>query len=214
MSHVRECGVLLAVVALALSGCSNNPSRIEYKAGTFYFDGVLGGAKHAGKRQTLSDQFGEDTEALSLIVEKEVILAALRAANIRNRSLSAADVMKIESEWRSASADDSIVTSRIDGPCSALLAKFVASHVKFAEVFVTDRHGLNVCQSQKTTDYEQADEKWWVEASAATQPTHGKLEHDLSADAIGVAIYIPILEPGTQTLMGLAKGLVWREMPK
>ncbi|RPJ72977.1 MAG: PAS domain S-box protein [Alphaproteobacteria bacterium] len=30
-----------------------------------------------------------------------------------------------------------------------------------AEVFVTNKYGLNVAQTSKTTDYYQADEKWW-----------------------------------------------------
>lgn len=37
-------------------------------------------------------------------------------------------------------------------------------HEVFAEVFVTNRYGANAGQSQKTSDYYQADETWWQKA--------------------------------------------------
>ncbi|MBN2566319.1 MAG: HAMP domain-containing protein, partial [Candidatus Eisenbacteria bacterium] len=37
-------------------------------------------------------------------------------------------------------------------------------HEVFSEVFVTNRYGANVAQSQRTSDYYQADEGWWQEA--------------------------------------------------
>jgi signal transduction histidine kinase len=36
----------------------------------------------------------------------------------------------------------------------------------YGEIFVTNRHGVNVAQTQQTSDYYQADELWWQRASA------------------------------------------------
>ena len=34
----------------------------------------------------------------------------------------------------------------------------------FVEIFVTNKYGVNIAQSQRTSDYYQADEEWWQEA--------------------------------------------------
>ncbi|MFA5239216.1 MAG: ATP-binding protein [Phycisphaerae bacterium] len=57
----------------------------------------------------------------------------------------------------------------------------------FTEVFVTNKYGANVAQSQKTTDYYQADEQWWQEAARnGTYLTD--VEYDESSDIYSIAI--------------------------
>ena len=36
----------------------------------------------------------------------------------------------------------------------------------YAEIFVTNKYGVNVAQTNRTSDYYQADEEWWQEATA------------------------------------------------
>ncbi len=57
----------------------------------------------------------------------------------------------------------------------------------FTEVFITNKYGANVAQSQKTTDYYQADEQWWQEAAKnGTYLTD--VEYDESLDVNSIAI--------------------------
>ncbi|MDP8213443.1 MAG: PAS domain S-box protein [Candidatus Zapsychrus exili] len=37
-------------------------------------------------------------------------------------------------------------------------------HKEFGEVFITNRYGVNIAQTSKTSDYYQADEEWWRKA--------------------------------------------------
>jgi hypothetical protein len=214
MSRVRTRPILSLLALLAVCACSTGSNRVEYEGGTFYFDGLLDGERQAANRDALNDQFTEDTDALERIVHHQTILAALKTANERNRLLTPADIVRIESAWRGAKESDSAVASHVDAGCGQMLRDFRSRNPSFAEVFVTDRRGFNVCQSNKTTDFYQADEPWWLEASREPGPTHGKLELDASTGAIGVALYVPILEPGTKALIGVAKGLVWRQTPE
>jgi signal transduction histidine kinase len=54
-------------------------------------------------------------------------------------------------------------------------------HSVFSEVFVTNKYGANAAQTQKTTDYYQADEKWWQIAKQHGVFV-GDVEYDKSAD--------------------------------
>lgn len=50
----------------------------------------------------------------------------------------------------------------------------------FGEVFVTNRYGANAAQTQKTSDYYQADEQWWQMAKEDGLYV-GNVEYDQSA---------------------------------
>lgn len=57
----------------------------------------------------------------------------------------------------------------------------------FTEVFVTNKYGANVAQSQKTTDYYQADEQWWQEATRNGTYLED-VKYDKSSDVYSIAI--------------------------
>jgi len=61
----------------------------------------------------------------------------------------------------------------------------------FGEAFVTNKYGANVAQTGKTSDYYQADEKWWQEAKKDGLYV-GDVEYDKSADVYGTDIGIRI----------------------
>jgi hypothetical protein len=212
MSRGWICWILVG--AATSFGCSSGPKNVEYDQGTFYFDGPLAGEHHEDTRNALNDQFSEDTQQLARFAHHPDVLEALRRASQANKSLTPADIVRIDSAWRVASPGDAAIVSRIDAHCSRMLEEFQTRNPSFAEVMITDRRGFNVCQSNKTTDYYQGDERWWIDTFGSTKPSHGKLERDASAEAIGVSIYLPVSEPGTGNPLGVAKGLIWRDMPE
>ena len=56
----------------------------------------------------------------------------------------------------------------------------VYGHKVFGECFVTNKYGINVAQTRKTTDYYQADEVWWQKAKE--EGTYvGQIQYDKSA---------------------------------
>lgn len=89
------------------------------------------------------------------------VIEAIKAQNAANANLGAADIDALDKKWR-AEVDGSDHTM-IDGVLGNALSKFLqekkaASNGKIAEIFVMDAKGLNVGQSDATSDYWQGDE--------------------------------------------------------
>ena len=86
---------------------------------------------------------------------------------------------------------------------------FQEAHDGFPEIFVTDRHGLIVAQTNKTSDYNQADEDWWTRTfgDGAGQTHHGPIEYDESAQAEAISIYVPVVDPGSKKTIGVMKAV-------
>ena len=74
-----------------------------------------------------------------------------------------------DKEWTSAPKKEitPFMKGLIDNKLSQRLRKRIDFYAKkygykvFGEVFVTNKHGANVAQTGKTSDYYQADEEWW-----------------------------------------------------
>ncbi|EJT05495.1 hypothetical protein [Rhizobium sp. CCGE 510] len=90
-----------------------------------------------------------------------VVIEAIKAQNAANANLAQGDIDALDKKWR-AEVDGSD-HSMIDGVLGNALSKFLqekkaASNGKIAEIFVMDAKGLNVGQSDPTSDYWQGDE--------------------------------------------------------
>lgn len=90
-----------------------------------------------------------------------VIIGALKAQNAKHAGLSEADIIALDKKWRAEveAADKPLINETLGNAVSAFLKdKQAASQGAIAEVFVMDNKGLNVGQSDVTSDYWQGDE--------------------------------------------------------
>jgi hypothetical protein len=92
------------------------------------------------------------------------VIAAIKAQNAANAGLAQADIDALDQKWRAGV--DGGDTSLIDGVLSNSLSEFLrdkqmGSNGVITEIFVTDDKGLNVGQSDVTSDYWQGDEAKW-----------------------------------------------------
>ena len=86
-----------------------------------------------------------------------VLIEAIKAQNAANAALDQAGIDALDQKWRGEVEADS--HPMIANPVSAFLkAKQEASGGTITEAFVTDAKGLNVGQSDVTSDYWQGDE--------------------------------------------------------
>jgi len=76
----------------------------------------------------------------------------------------------------------------------------------FGEIFLTNKYGANVAQTGKTTDYYQADEKWWQEAKKNGLYV-ADVEYDESADVYSTDICIRI-DDQTGNFLGIIKAVL------
>ncbi len=75
----------------------------------------------------------------------------------------------------------------------------------FSEVFVTNKYGVNVAQSQKTSDYYQGDEHWWQKARDDGLYV-GDVAYDKSAKVYSVDICVRI-EDEDKNFLGVLKAV-------
>ncbi|GAB4356680.1 MAG: hypothetical protein Kow0026_16550 [Oricola sp.] len=92
------------------------------------------------------------------------LVAAVKAQNAEHAGLSQADIDALDKEWRAGVDGGS--TTLIDTVLKNSLSEFLrdkqlASDGVITEIFVTDNKGLNVGQSDITSDYWQGDEAKW-----------------------------------------------------
>jgi PAS domain S-box-containing protein len=78
--------------------------------------------------------------------------------------------------------------------------------VVFPEIFVTNKFGANIAQTNKTTDYYQADEEWWQLARKDGLYV-SDVEYDESSNTYSVSIAVRI-EDGKGEFLGVIKAIL------
>lgn len=113
--------------------------------------------------------------------------------------------------WRAAdeAGDDAepLVAGVLDNPVSAELRKFRTRFPEHVEVFVTNRIGLNVAATNRTSDYYQADEEWWLGAfnSGIGGVYVGQPALDESAGVLSIIIAVPIPANDRSEIVGILR---------
>ena len=99
-----------------------------------------------------------------------VLVDAVKAQNAQNTNLAQADIDALDKKWRAETEGSS--KEMIDGVLGNALSQFLKAKQQEAgglitEVFVMDNKGLNVGQSDVTSDYWQGDEDKWSKTYGA-----------------------------------------------
>lgn len=143
---------------------------------------------------------------ISWLSDKTVI-AAIKAQNEKNASLTQAEVDKLDKQWRAEvdAAQKPLIDSVMKNALSALLAK-KKDETKgvVTEVFVMDDKGLNVGQSDITSDYWQGDEAKWKKTFLVGPDAIflDKVEKDESTQALQMQVSVSIKDPETGKPIG------------
>ncbi|MEM5491899.1 hypothetical protein [Hoeflea sp. AS16] len=136
-----------------------------------------------------------------------VVVGAIKEQNAKTSGLDAAAIDKLDKEWRAqATASDKPFVNEV---LARELSKFLmekkeGSQGMITEMFVMDAKGLNVGQSDVTSDYWQGDEAKW-------QKTYGagagvvfvdEIEEDESTQALQSQASVTISDPETGEPIG------------
>jgi hypothetical protein len=103
-------------------------------------------------------------------VDDQVIINAVRDQNARHADLTRAEVNRLDLDWRAqvTTSDRPLVDEVLGREISKFLAKKQdASRGLITEIFVMDNKGLNVGQSEVTSDFWQGDEAKWQQTFMA-----------------------------------------------
>jgi len=147
---------------------------------------------------------------ISQLIQDPIIIDAVKKTNEENKNLSLDEILALDKRWRAIKGVNDFISSFLTNEVALKLIEFQEDNLGFTEIFIADAYGLNVGQTNKTTDYYQADEDWWVDSYAGGQgkSLHGPIEFDESAQTEAIAIYVPVMDPETNRAIGVAKAIV------
>ncbi len=122
-------------------------------------------------------------------------------------------IEEVEANWNHYENDKNTLCTRL---CTNQLAQrlktlrnsYIGKHNNpvFAEIFVTNKFGANVAQTNKTSDYYQADEQWWQVARSKGLFV-GDVKYDESSYAFSMDIAAKIVD-ANGNFLGVIKAVL------
>ncbi|MCW0232506.1 MAG: hypothetical protein OJJ21_02795 [Ferrovibrio sp.] len=162
---------------------------------------VLAQDKHAPKAQAWAEK------TLREWMKDPVVIEAVKAQNAKHAGLTQDKVDALDKQWRAetkASAKP-LINEVMGNPLSAFLKKKEAEGKGLVtEIFVMDNKGLNVGQSDVTSDYWQGDEaKWQKTFSVGPAAVFvDKVDKDESTQKFQTQVSISIVDPAGGAVIG------------
>lgn len=140
-------------------------------------------------------------------VADPVVVSAIKAQNLSNSSLTQSEIDKMDKQWRSeTSAGGGALISRVLGNELSKYLGGVKSDGRgvYTEIFVMDNKGLNVGQSDVTSDYWQGDEAKWKKTylAGADSMLIDEVEFDESTQTFQSQLSLPVMDPATNEVIG------------
>jgi hypothetical protein len=125
-----------------------------------------------------------------------VIVAAVKAENAKRKSLS--EIKSLDSKWKATAGIADYMNAMMESVCGKHLREIQNSEVFYAELFVMDNLGANVCMSDKTSDYWQGDEAKFKESyKGGAGAVHvSNVKFDDSTQAYLVQVSVPVKDDG------------------
>jgi hypothetical protein len=139
--------------------------------------------------------------------ENPGILTAIRSQNSSHSGLSQADVDALDKKWRTETGASSrpMINDLLGRPASKELLGYKNEGAGlFTEIFVMDNKGLNVAQSDVTSDYWQGDEAKWKKTFLAGPDAIfiDEVEFDESTQTYQAQVSVSIADPDSGNAIG------------
>lgn len=134
-------------------------------------------------------------EKIQVWIKDPKVLEAVKAQNAKHAGLDEATIIELDNKWRSG--DENLVQTVLGNELSVFLKGVKDSgEGLYTEIFVMDNKGLNVGQSDPTSDYWQGDEAKWKETYLiGPDAIHlSDIEEDESTQTFQMQISIPVLD--------------------
>jgi predicted nucleic-acid-binding protein len=137
----------------------------------------------------------------------KTVVNAIKAQNAKHASLSEEEIKRLDQQWRTEvdAASKPLIESVLKSELSAFLTKKKSeSKGVITEVFVMDDKGLNVGQSDITSDYWQGDEAKWKKTFQVGPDAvfYDEIEKDESTQTLQMQVSVSIKDPETGKVIG------------
>ncbi|MCC9605709.1 response regulator [Blastopirellula sp. JC732] len=176
-------------------------------------------SRSAGQAQSVIDEIDRMVHAKTAqwraYSESPQIRQALIESNAEFAELSdiQGTIDERDRQWRAHDPESEILSSEIDAsPLSKELARQVAllndeyGAAEYGEVFLTNRYGANVAETNRTSDYRQDDEVWW-KAAAKEAVYVDNVAYDESAGEYAISLCLRV-DDANGDFLGVLKTVV------
>jgi len=165
--------------------------------------------ERTGFSKELEQLLGKKIELLKNLSTNPQIIEIIKRFNEKNQDISISDILKDDKKWKETKGIDDFIKPFIINECAQFLIEFQEQYDEFPEIFITDENGLIVGETNKTSDYYQADEQWWIKAynNGIGRIYFGEIEYDESAHAEAISIYIPVMDSQYNKAIGVIKAV-------
>jgi len=165
--------------------------------------------ERTGFSKELKQLLGKKIELLKNLATNPQIIEIIKRFNEKNQEISISDILKDDKKWKETKGIDDFIKPFIINECAQFLVEFQEQYDEFPEIFITDENGLIVGETNKTSDYYQADEQWWIKAynNGIGRIYFGEIEYDESAHAEAISIYIPVMDSQYNKAIGVIKAV-------
>ena len=156
-----------------------------------------------------ADQVFNEVTVLETLARTPMLVEAVKEANLQRADLTDTDIANLDQAWIDKKASiNSQVYEIQSNDLTAYLKKFISQNPAEVEVFVTDKKGLNVAMTDRTSDFLQADEGWWQSAYADGKGNSyiAAVEYDESSKAYAMNLGVPVYDPQTNKVIGILRG--------
>jgi hypothetical protein len=121
------------------------------------------------------------------------------------------EIREIENQWpQTTERGERLRSEVLENTASNFLRQYNRVVATFQELLITDMYGRLVAASGQTSDFFQADEKWWRVAYLEGQGQRfiSDVKYDDSARVYCVEIAEPIRDAGSGQVIGIVKAIV------
>lgn len=192
--------VLLTILVVGAVGCGKPGEKVKKEEPPL----------EKGFSKEVEEILAKKIDLIKGLAKDPLIVKQVRESNEKDKGLSLSEILKLDKHWRRTEGLDEFIKSFLTNECANKLIEFQEAHEEFPEIFVSNEKGLIVGETNKTSDYYQADEDWWIEAYNKGQGKsyHGEIEYDASSHTEAICVYVPVMDPKTKKTIGVIKAIV------
>ncbi|MBE9556577.1 MAG: hypothetical protein IMF08_06945 [Proteobacteria bacterium] len=135
------------------------------------------------------------------------VISAINNQNMRHASLDQTDIERLDNQWRSetSSSNRELVNAVLSNSLSSYLGDVKnGAGGLYSEIFIMDDKGLNVGQSDVTSDYWQGDEDKWIKTYLAGPDAVfiDEVKFDESTQTFQSQLSLSVIDPMTGMTIG------------
>jgi GAF domain-containing protein/HAMP domain-containing protein len=157
----------------------------------------------------IATSISRDMDLLKTLSMNVNIQNAARMAN--QTQLSQADINRLDQQWIAADAANNnanpLVSGVLNNEISTQLRDFRTQFRQHVEVFLTGKQGVSIASTNRTSDYNQADEEWW-QAAYRDSLYIGPPEYDASSKTLAMNMAVAVRENGNGPIIGVLRTTV------